>query len=342
MKDEKFCCANCIGDRGLRKQIIPMYSTDVGTCSFCSSENEKLIKPSDLRNYFELLVNIYSLDESGKTLVEWFNDDWGMFVHKAMDIAHSKELLMEILNDGEIVRKKFVPSELCNTDRLAVWEELRDELMYKNRFFPQVKVDEDRLQGLLSHLLLDDELPNEWCRARIQRSNEVYAIEQMSAPPKRSASQGRANPAGIPYLYLASTPETAISEIRPHTGEYASVADFVIPEGQKFVDLRNPLYTVSPFLLEDEQEVALLRGDIEFLIQLGDELTRPVLPHAAAIDYIPSQYLCEFIKKCGYHGVIYNSSVDDGINLALFDPNSVTPGDVKRYQVSRVSVEIES
>jgi hypothetical protein len=38
-----------------------------------------------------------------------------------------------------------------------------------------------------------------------------------------------------------------------------------------------------------------MRSDLPFLERLGDELTRPVVPQAAAIDYTPSQYLSEFI-----------------------------------------------
>ena len=163
----------------------------------------------------------------------------------------------------------------------------------------------------------------------------------MGAPPKRLASQGRANPAGIPYLYLASTQETSVSEIRPHTGEKASVAVFLMPKHLKFIDLRNPRKSISPFILGDENEIARLRGDIDFLVRLGHELTRPVLPHVAAIDYIPSQYLCEFIKKCGYDGVIYRSSVADGINLALFNSKIIAPQEVSTYQISKVSVSIE-
>ena len=81
-----------------------------------------------------------------------------------------------------------------------------------------------------------------------------------------------------------------------------------------------------------------MRSDLPFLERLGDELTRPVVPQAAAVDYTPSQYLCEFIKKCGYDGVIYRSSVSDGINLALFNPTRARPGAVVEYQVVRVSV----
>ena len=65
------------------------------------------------------------------------------------------------------------------------------------------------------------------------------------------------------------------------------------------------------------------------------------MSQAAAIDYVPSQYLCEFIKKARYDGVLYRSSVSDGMNLALFDPSAATGGAVKSYRVKRVSVDIE-
>ena len=97
---------------------------------------------------------------------------------------------------------------------------------------------------------------------------------------------------------------------------------------------------VSPFLLEDAEDIGRMRSDLPFLERLGDELTRPVLPQAAAIEYTPSQYLCEFIKKCRYDGVIYRSSVSDGINLALFDPGKAQAGGVTRHRVARVSVDV--
>ena len=75
---------------------------------------------------------------------------------------------------------------------------------YENRFFPQTEIDEERLRGLLSHLLLgSDELNQIWYRARLQSMTEPFLRDEMGAPPKHLASQGRANPAGIPYLYLA-------------------------------------------------------------------------------------------------------------------------------------------
>ena len=337
------CCAACFGDRGLRKNIIPLRSTECGPCSYCGSENVPVVAPTQLTEYFELLVSAYQPDPEGQLLIQWFREDWGLFDHRSMDESRAKDLLGEILDDGEIVQRTFSPSDALEGDRLGEWEKLRDELMYHNRFFPDVDIDLGRLELLLSRLIVEpDEVPDLWYRARIQPGDVAFPVEEMGAPPKRTASHGRANPAGIPYLYLGSTQAGAISEIRPHTGEIACVADFRTPRDLRLVDLQEPRKMVSPFLLEDAQDIVRMRSDLPFLERLGEELTRPVVPQAAAIDYTPSQYLCEFIKKCNYDGVVYRSSVSDGINLALFDPARAQSGTVAQYRVARVSVDVEA
>jgi hypothetical protein len=292
-----------------------------------------------LAEYFELLISAYQSDSGGQPLVTWFREDWSLFDHPRMDDPRAKDLLAEIVDDGEIVRRRFVPAFVPDTDWLPKWEELRDELRYHNRFFPKVSIQFDRLSALLTFLQAE---PNEffgsWFRARIQSGDVPYTPDRMAAPPRELATSGRANPVGIPYLYLASDEMTAISETRPHTGETVCVADFVLKRPIKVIDLRTPRKTVSPFLLTEAEEVGRMRNDLPFLERLGQELTRPVLPHAAAVDYTPSQYLCEFIKSEGYDGVLYRSSVSDGVNLALFDPACAECGSVKAFRVDRVSV----
>ena len=226
------------------------------------------------------------------------------------------------------------------SDRLSEWEKLRDELMYHNRYFPEATIDLDRLEALLSPLTLDPTKFRPYGTEReFKRVIRLYSRPN-GGSSQRIASHGRANPAGIPYLYLGSTQGTAISELRPHTGEMVCVADFTTPPNLKLVDLRSPRKMVSPFLLEDAADIGRMRSDLPFLERLGDELTRPVVPQSAAIDYTPSQYLCEFIKKRGYEGVIYRSSVSDGMNLALFDPALAQSGNVAQYRVTRVTVDI--
>lgn len=335
---KRFCCPECFDDRTLRDELFPSLEPGHGTCGFCGTADTQLVEPCKLANYFELLVNVYEPSKDGKLLVEWMKEDWRLFSHSRMDTAYAKELLGEILDDGEIVRRGFVPSSSYNSEGLAQWDKLRDEMMHANRWFLDVEIDQVRLRELLG-MLLACQLPRQWYRARIQTEDEVFSIENMGSPPKRRSSHGRANPAGIPYLYLGSHPETAVAEIRPHTGEIACVADFAIPE-VKAVDLRNPRKLVSPFIFSESSAIGQLRADLPFLERLGEELTRPVQPMGAAIDYIPSQYLCEFIKKKGFDGVVYRSSVSDGINLALFDPAQAIGGGVELYSVSKVSVKV--
>ena len=335
---KKFCCPECFGDHHLRGEIFPFRSSEYGTCDFCGTENTALLEPAELATEFAPLVNVYELDAAGKSLVEWMKEDWLLFDHPRMDIAHAKELLADILDDGEIVRRAFIPSPRYTSEGLVKWETLRDEIMYRNRWFLGTNIDTERLPQLLDMLIARD-LPRQWYRARIQTSDANFPIEEMGAPPKRLASHGRANPAGIPYLYFGSKPETATSEVRPHTGEVACVADFTIPE-IKAVDLRNPRKLVSPVVWPDPAVIGQLRADLPFLERLGEELTRPVSPQGAAIDYTPSQYLCEFIKKSNFDGVVYRSSVSDGFNLALFEPSKAQGGAVALFNVSRVAVEV--
>jgi len=337
---QRFCCPECFDDPRLRDQLFPSLDPSSGTCDYCGTDNTELVRPDKLASYFELLVNVYEPDEDGKSLVEWMKEDWKLFSHRRMDVPRAKELLGDILDDGEIVRKKFVPSESYISEGLAQWDKLRDEMMYANRWFLDVAIDEERLEQLLE-MLIAPPLPREWHRARIRTEDVVFSIEEMGAPPKRRSSNGRANPAGIPYLYLGSQPDTAVAEIRPHTGEVACVADFTIPD-IKAVDLRDPRKLISPFILSESSAIGQLRADLPLLVRLGEELTRPVQPAGAAIDYIPSQYLCEFIKKKGFDAVVYRSSVSDGINIALFDPEKAEGGKVVLYHVSKVSVEVAS
>ncbi|WP_207760725.1 RES domain-containing protein [Mycolicibacterium sphagni] len=195
-----------------------------------------------------------------------------------MDDAHAKELLADVLDNGEIVRKSFRPSDQYESESLRRWSDLRDEMMHRNRWFLNEPIDLDRLRQLLDMLIAPaEDIPRRWYRSRLLADVKPYALEEMGAPPHRLAGHGRANPAGIPYLYLGSEAETAVAETRPHTGEHACVATFDIP-AIRAVDLRDPRGQISPFILSDAEEVSQLRADLPLLERLGDELTKPVLP----------------------------------------------------------------
>lgn len=335
---EKYCCASCFGNMGLKNQIAE-ESQASGSCSYCTGRSVALMAPQKLEDKFRTLLDAYAQSVEGKPLVHWLRHDWELFPD--MDDAHAKELLSDILNDGEIVRQPFLPGTSLGVEPASLWDELREELMHRHRFFAETRIDLARLGELLSALIAPKTaIPSTWYRARVQPDANILPIEEMKAPPPHIATHGRANPAGIPYLYVASDRGTAISEVRPHTGSKVSVADFTISNDLRLIDLRHPIRSISPFyFLSDDSDPSRVRLDIAFLKRLGDELTRPVLPESAAFQYAPSQYLCEFIKKEGYNGVIYRSSIGEGMNLALFQPEKAIPGKVEQHTVTRVRIE---
>lgn len=340
MSGIKTCCPNCFGDAGL-ESIIAGMPNERGRCPICLSENVRLVTASALRDFFAPLIGNYETSEAGRPLVDWLREDWDLFHHPRMEDARAKDLLAEVMNDGEIVRRLLRPTQKYKSDELAKWERLRLELMHENRYFPKTKLDEAIVGKILESLETSNPVMA-WYRARLQSDDVPIPIDKMGAPPPRIASHGRANPAGIPYLYLASTPETAVAEIRPHTGERATVAEFAIGKDLELVNLCDPRRDFSPFIFNDEEEIGRWRSYLPLLRRLGEELTRPVVPQSAPFDYVPSQFLCEQIKKLGYDGVLYSSSVGTGKNLALFKPDLAQPKTVAQYSIEKVAATIKA
>lgn len=336
MAKQKLCCGHCFNDHFLHEHIA-FRSQKIGPCSYCGKPQVPLLKPSVLADKFGSLISIYQPKPDGRPLVEWFRDDWGLF-HPNFDKKDCVALLSDVLTDRNLARVRFAPSPRYSGDHLSNWEKLRDDLINRNRFFPRADFDLKQLGKLLPHMTFPAvELPAAWYRARRQVADQTFELTEMGAPPRRFAIHGRANPAGIPYLYLASEEQTAVAEVRPHTGERVGVAEFTLNPGLFLIDLRGSR-RVSPFSLDVEEQIGVLRSGL--LERLGRELSTPVAPDGAPIDYVPSQFLCSFIANSDYAGVIYSSSVGDGMNLALFDPAQATAKRLTQRKISKVSIII--
>src|SRR6202162_938920 len=59
-------------------------------------------------------------------------------------------------------------------------------------------------------------------------------------PLRDSAREGRVNPKGIPCLYLADEPNTAMAETRPWLASYVSMAEFKINRDLQIIDCSKP------------------------------------------------------------------------------------------------------
>lgn len=85
------------------------------------------------------------------------------------------------------------------------------------------------------------QLGHEWCSMVdnygeiIDKLPQPYSHERMK-PISFSATEGRANPKGIPYLYLATDKQVAMSEVRPWVGPIVSVGQFKTMRDLRLID----------------------------------------------------------------------------------------------------------
>ncbi len=332
------CCSNCFGDHQLT-QIIRSKSQSNETCGFCGAQDGLSIDPVELQDDFENLLAAYEVDETGTELAVCLNRDWGLF-NDGIVLDTATKLLAYVLDDNSLVRKKFKAKEPAVREGLGHLASIKEELRTRNRYFPETKIEERRLEQCLV-LTNNDDQPKTWFRARIASGLEKLKKKDMGAPPADKVSNGRANPPGIPYLYLASDRDTAISEVRPQPGARVYTMRFELAANLTLADLRSPRRNISPFGIAEPANIAQLLADIPFVEDLGHELYQPVLQDTAAIDYTPTQYCCELIKKLGFDGVIYNSSSNEGgFNLAIFTTtNAISKGSIKEHFIEKVSVQ---
>lgn len=328
-----YCCPKCFSDNFLQKHILVNKIKD-GKCSFCNTENISLIKPERLFDLFESLLEMYLEDGKGIPLDELIQSDWDVFAIK--NTSSRQELIKKISDNDDLFKIKYKPVYSKEKHNIEQWEIFREELKHKNRFFPKNGLKKEKLEPSAKYIGVKiGKASQNFYRARINSPGNTIDISEMGKPPEMMVSNGRANPIGIPYLYVASTIGTAIAEIRGHKGETVTVAKFGMIEDMELADLRNPKKTISPFEL-DVEEMELIYKNLPFLELLGKELSKPVIPREINLEYLPSQYLSELLKDIGFHGIIYRSSVSNGDNYVIFNDERLNAIEIYQYEITDV------
>jgi hypothetical protein len=144
---------------------------------------------------------------------------------------------------------------------------------------------------------------------------EPYPAEEMK-PLRDLASENRANPKGIPRLYVASSLDTAVAEVRPWKSAFVSVSQFKTVRDCKLVDCsadkRDFVATFDNDLSPDAIE-NVVWGEIAYAF------SKPVTANERSADYAPTQVLAEVFKKADFDGVAYKSLLGEGHNVAFYD-----------------------
>jgi hypothetical protein len=131
--------------------------------------------------------------------------------------------------------------------------------------------------------------------------------------------EGRANPRGIPVLYLATDRITALAEVRPWIGAVISAAQLVAERELSVIDCST--YHASDSLIDIIGDHSKSRED-GIWVAIDRAFATPVSKEDEARDYIPTQVLADLFKAEGYDGLLYKSLLSkDGFNVALFNLN---------------------
>lgn len=170
--------------------------------------------------------------------------------------------------------------------------------------------------------------------------------------------EGRVNPKFIPCLYLASTKDTAIAEVKPGRGCTVTVAEF---RPTRILRLADCIYSGGdecepiPRSAEDDPESIPpppppMSEEREGRIRLhhtwrsiDHAFSCPLEPGHEANEYLPTQVIAELFKDEGYDGIVYRSAMlpeGEGFNVALFDLDAASAtGRLNLYEVESVKVK---
>ena len=155
-------------------------------------------------------------------------------------------------------------------------------------------------------------------------------------PLSNAPSEGRVNPIGIPILYLATDEKTAVAEVRQWIGKFVSVAQFKVLRDVQLIDCSLE-YSEG----YEWHEVELKPAEREHVVwrELGRAYSEPVSLDTRPTDYVPTQIIAEHFRAHGADGIVYQSAVGGGKNVALFDLSAADPIDCSLHYVRGVSLD---
>ena len=362
-------CDECFKDEQIKSIIVGATLNDhrsKGNCPICGKKNVFLYntdKDSKLNDFFYELINIYTPQDllpsdypsnDVHMIADELKNEWNIFSDelKTSDIYNIiKTLSPKIYSEtpNYFISPVGVP-EKYNQKYLKIhsilrghsWEEFVESIKHDNRFHTQL-INTDKLETYLSYLRKDYEKGKSMYRGRLCYSDKEYGPKEMGAPPIEFAKEGRANSTGIRRLYLADSEKTCIHEIRSGAFDSICIGKFSLCKDISVIDFKR-ISKFSPF-----------NGDFDFLEYLVNkpilnkidkEMGRALRAGDNHLDYIPTQYLCDFIKTLTYKsdekysGVEYSSTLNPGgNNLAIFYPDLFKCTNVKKYTVNSLKYD---
>lgn len=336
-------CIHCFNDLELRQFIIT-NSTESGKCDYCAdSIDTQLIDVGELLDFFAEFIAIFKIDSQGIALSKLIQNDWNLFLDEWKCIIILSDILLSL--NSSIVDPSIT---VAYTDDIvectSYWETLKSEIKWNTRFLTNI----DKLDELNWPLLFKQTVilsgSEQLFRARLHYSGDQKEFDtfNMGCPERNIATAGRANPQGIPFLYLCKKIETTLYEIRATFLDDVSVGIFKIKDDSNvvlvdFTEIASAFLNVDN-IVEYAKSMLLKR-------YISTDLSKPIRRYDSELEYIPTQFICEYIRYNNVNaaGIIFDSSLHvGGKNIVLFDQGKVECISVEMHRVTSVVIEAKS
>lgn len=356
-----FCCSNCFCDSEI-KAIIEGRKIR-GTCDFCGASNSLVYdieQDTTLAEMFGDLLDTYTPVSSlpddfprGSTdlIKNILHSKWNIF-NLAPDVIY--RLITAICAERYSEQPDLfdtpvgiIQSQDCNyleansILKNSCWSDFVSEIKFRNRFHSNI-INTEMLYTFLRCAKKVYKAKSVFYRARVCPDTKGFAKKDMGPPPDGKAGSGRVNPTGIQVLYLADSCDTTLYEIRAGIYDYVTVGKFVLNEDIDIINLAD-IDKVSPFIgIQYGFDFTQYAINIDHLKMIGNEIAKP-LRNDNHLDYLPTQYISDYIRSKGFDGIEYISTMSKkGVNLAVFDKAKLKCTAVSVYDVTSISYDYET
>lgn len=352
-------CSKCFCDTEIKAIINGLDNR--GTCPVCGAQNTYLYDTDvnlELTELFEPLVSIYTPANllpscypksdvgllKDELLSKWsiFSDIDAKKVYSIITaVCEEKYNEAPELFDNPVGITEYFDDDYISAHSLLrsnSWESFTENIKNINRFHTNY-LNLEILEKFSSYIRKRYEKGTIFCRGRVSEACGYPVGEEMGAPPAHLATAGRANCQGISCLYLANDEKTTIHEVRAGAFDYITVGKFRLKQDIIIVDLKS-IDRISPFLLDlDILEYAINK---EHLNKINREMGKALRRNDSVLDYIPTQYISDFIKSLviddayggKYAGIEFNSTMNrGGFNLAIYYPDLFECIDTTVYKI---------
>ena len=326
-------CANCFNDIEIKESVEGMPREN-GICECCGAEGD-VVDISEVEDFFCELLGLFEKDDNGRPVSAIIEQDWNIF----SSIASSDKILGDILN-----RNNFAYSINDNVsyiqdvkECLNVWDELKKEVQTEKRYFSNVGAF-DWSAYIKSNVKINK--GTVYYRSRvIPADKKELKRREMGCPPADKATAGRANPIGIPYLYLCDNIDTTFYEIRAVYLDKVSVGRFVIQRDLDLVDFNTSTNLFYAFNSENNDDlIEFIKHKILFK-KISADLSKPLRRYDTEIEYVPTQLICEYCKHTGADGIMFKSSLHQtGTNIVLFNKDDAKCTKVYTKEITNVTI----